>query len=228
MFVYSVRHVTHLPPPRGRDIDVQLPPLFVPGLVPPPGALARPRTPPRPVPLARRRGLRAEALGAGGQPRSEVSALLRDGVSVCGIDLFMQGDFLLEDKPLRQTRRVENRREAACYTLGYNRPLFAQRVDDILSAIQMIRADLHAAQKIDLVGLEGAGHWAAAANFAAGKALDRVTVETAGFRFIKIDDIRHPDLMPGASKYGDIDALLSLATNRVWSVDAKGLPPWLR
>ncbi len=171
---------------------------------------------------------KAGIYGPDGQPRSEVSALLRDGVSVCGIDLFMQGDFLLEDKPLRQTRRVGNRREAACYTLGYNRPLFAQRVDDILSAIQMIRADLHAAQKIDLVGLEGAGHWAAAANFAAGKALDRVTVETAGFRFIKIDDIRHPDLMPGASKYGDIDALLSLATNRVWSVDAKGLPPWLR
>ena len=171
---------------------------------------------------------KAGIYGPDGNPRPEVAALLRSGVSVCGIDLFMQGEFLPDGKSLTQTRRVRNTREAACYTLGYNRPLFAHRVHDILSAIRMIQTNLHAAQKIDLVGLRGAGHWAAAANFAAGKTLDRVTVETGGFRFIQVADIRHPDLMPGAAKYGDIETLLRLAPNKVWSVDDRGLPAWLR
>ena len=171
---------------------------------------------------------KAGIYGPDGNPRPEVAALLRSGVSVCGIDLFMQGEFLPDGKSLTQTRRVRNTREAACYTLGYNRPLFAHRVHDILSAIRMIQTNLHAAQKIDLVGLRGAGHWAAAANFAAGKTLDRVTVETGGFRFIQVADIRHPDLMPGAAKYGDIETLLRLAPNKAWSVDDRGLPAWLR
>ena len=163
-----------------------------------------------------------------GNPRSEVAALLRNGVSVCGIDLFLQGEFLKDGETLTQTRRVKNPREAACYTFGYNRPLFAQRVHDILSAIRMIQTDDHGAEKIDLVGLKGAGHWAAAANFAAGRSLDRVAIESAGFKFIKVNDIRHPDLMPGAAKYGDIDALLNLASRKAWNVDAKGLPGWLK
>ncbi len=163
-----------------------------------------------------------------GNPRPEVAALLREGVSVCGIDLFLQGEFRKDGKTLTETRRVKNPREAACYTLGYNRPLFAQRVRDILSAIKMIQNDKHGARKIDLVGLKGAGHWAAAANFAAGRALDRVAIESAGFKFIKVNDIRHPDLMPGATKYGDIDALLSLAARKSWNVDEKGLPGWLK
>ena len=171
---------------------------------------------------------KAGIYGPDGNPRPEVAALLKAGVSVCGIDLFMQGEFRPAGKPLTQTRRVKNTREAACYTLGYNRPLFVQRVHDILGAIRMIQDDLHAAQKIDLVGLRGAGHWAAAANFVAGNKLDRVAIETGGFRFIQVDDIRHPDLMPGAAKYGDIDTLLSLAPTKAWNVDEEGLPAWLR
>lgn len=163
-----------------------------------------------------------------GNPRPEVATLLRDGVSVCGIDLFLQGEFLKDGKALTETRRVKNPREAACYTLGYNRPLFAQRVRDVLSTIKMIQNDKHGAKKIDLVGLKGAGHWAAAANFMAGRALDRVAIESAGFKFIKVNDIRHPDLMPGAAKYGDIDALLNLAARKAWNVDEKGLPGWLK
>lgn len=163
-----------------------------------------------------------------GEPRSEVKALLKSGSAVCGMDLFMQGEFLKDGKPLTQTRRVANPREAACYTLGYNRPLFVKRVHDVLSAIKLIQNDEHGAEKIDLVGLKGAGHWAAAANFAAGNALDRVAIETGGFKFIKVMDIRDPDLMPGASKYGDIDTLLSLAPKMAWNVDRDGLPKWLK
>ena len=49
MFAVYSGHITHLPP--RRSYVYLPPPLLVPGLVPPPGALARPRAPPpRPVP----------------------------------------------------------------------------------------------------------------------------------------------------------------------------------
>ena len=121
-----------------------------------------------------------------------------------------------------------NPRESAAYTLGYNRPLFVQRLHDVLSAITMIRNDQPGAEKIDLVGLKGAGHWAAAANFVAGEALDRVAIETGGFEFIKVKNIRDPDLLPGASKYGDVGGLIKLAAKAPWVVDEKGLPDWLK
>lgn len=163
-----------------------------------------------------------------GNPVPQVQKLLSTGHAVCGPDLFMQGEFLKDGKPIEQTRRVDNSRESAAYTLGYNQPLFVKRLHDIMSTISMIQSDPHGAEKIDLVGLKGAGHWAAAANFAAGDALDRVVVEKGGFQFIKIMDIRHPDLLPGAAKYGDLDALIKLAGKSPWIVDEKGLPDWLR
>ena len=92
----------------------------------------------------------------------------------------------------------------------------------------MIRNDPHGAEKIDLVGLKGAGHWAAAVNFAAGESLDRVVIETDGFEFIKVKSIRDPDLLPGAAKYGDVAGLINLAAKAPWVVDKKGLPDWLK
>jgi hypothetical protein len=140
----------------------------------------------------------------------------------------MQGEFLADGKILSQTRRVKNTRQSAAYTFGYNRSLFVQRLHDVLSLISLVRADRHGAEKIDLIGLKGAGHWAAAAHYAAGEALARVVIETAGFKFIKVMDIRHPDFLPGGAKYGDIDALLGLAKRPYWPVDDQGLPPWLQ
>ena len=163
-----------------------------------------------------------------GEPRAEVKKLLADGNSVCGIDLFLQGEFVADGKAVSETRRVMNPRESAAYTLGYNRPLFVQRLHDVLSAITMIRNDQPGAEKIDLVGLKGAGHWAAAANFVAGEALDRVAIETGGFEFIKVKKIRDPDLLPGAAKYGDVGGLIKLAAKAPWVVDEKGLPDWLK
>ena len=163
-----------------------------------------------------------------GEPRAEVKKLLADGNSVCGMDLFLQGEFVADGKAVSETRRVKNPRESAAYTLGYNRPLFVQRLHDVLSTITMIRNDQQGAEKIDLVGLKGAGHWAAAVNFAAGDALDRVVIETGGFEFIKVKSIRDPDLLPGAAKYGDMGGFIKLAPKAPWVVDQKGLPDWLK
>jgi len=168
-----------------------------------------------------------DGLYEGNKLKNEIEELLLGGNAICGIDLFMQGEFLEDGKEHKVTRRVRNNREAAAYTFGYNSTLFVHRIRDVLTAIKMIQDDKHGAKKIDLVGLRGAGHWAAAANYAARGAIDRAVIETDGFKFIKVRSIRDPDFLPGSSRYGDIDALMSCSKTEPWSVDSKGLPDWI-
>jgi hypothetical protein len=68
---------------------------------------------------------------ASGELRPEVCRLLEAGWRVEGVDLFEEGEFLKDGKPITQTRRVKNPREAAAFTFGYNSALFAQRVQDV-------------------------------------------------------------------------------------------------
>jgi hypothetical protein len=152
-----------------------------------------------------------------GSLQPEVKKLLEAGAGVGGIDLFMQGEFLTNGQSVTQTRRVQNNREAAAYTLGYNPSLFAQRVHDILTAVAFIKNHELAPKSVDVVGLGKAGPWVAAARAQAGDAIDRAVVDTAGFRFGKVNDIRSPDLLPGAAKYFDLPGMLALsAPNKLW------------
>jgi len=149
--------------------------------------------------------------------RSEIRTLLDAGVEVVGIDLLFQGEFLAEGKPVAQTRRVENKRESAAYTFGYNHTLFAQRVHDILSAVKYIKQRNSETKVLALVGLKGAGHWVAAARAQAGGAVDLAAIDTAGFRFGKILDIRDVDFLPGGAKYGDLPGIICLHTpGKMW------------
>lgn len=169
-----------------------------------------------------------DGLYEGNELKKEVKKLILDGSAVCGIDLFMQGEFLKDGKEPKATRRVKNNREAAAYTFGYNSTLFVHRVRDILTTIKMIQSDKHGTRKIDLVGMREAGHWAAAANYAARGAIDRTVIETGGFKFIRVRSIRDPDFLPGSSRYGGIEALINYAKTKPWVVDSKGLPDWIR
>jgi hypothetical protein len=65
-------------------------------------------------------------------------------------------------------------------------------------------------EKIHVVGVNGAGAIVAAACALSGDAVSSVAVDTAGFRFGKITEIRDVNLLPGAVKYGDVPALLAL------------------
>jgi dienelactone hydrolase len=157
-----------------------------------------------------------------GSLRSEIRTLLDGGVEVVGIDLLFQGEFLAGPresggKPITQTRRVENKRESAAYTFGYNHTLFAQRVHDILSAVKYVKQRDGKTRTLALVGLKGAGHWVAAARAQAGGAIDLAAIDTAGFRFGKIPDIRDVDFLPGGAKYGDLPGIISLhAPGKLW------------
>ena len=137
----------------------------------------------------------------------EVERLLSAGWTVVGVDLFG-----IEDgKAWTESRKVNNPREFAGYTLGYNQPLFAQRVHDLLSVLQLTRTYSKSQSKeVAMIGVAGAGHWVAAAGAIAGDMVDYVMIETDGFRFDHLDSINHPDLLPGASKYGDLPGMIAM------------------
>ena len=99
----------------------------------------------------------------------------------------------------------------AGYHYGYNPSLFAARVRDALTMIAAIRDDSkHPARPILVAGVEGAGVIAAAATALAPKAVQQLACDTEGFRFAKLTDVWDVNFVPGAEKYGDVPALLSL------------------
>ncbi|HVA47202.1 MAG TPA: acetylxylan esterase [Pirellulales bacterium] len=158
-----------------------------------------------------------------GKPRPEVMKLVAAGTSVGGIDLLGQGEFVAAGQPPMKNRRVKNPREFAGYTYGYNHPLFASRVHDVLALVAFAKLNEHKPERVDLVGMNGAGPWVAAAAALAGPAIDHVAIDTAGFRFQRLSSFDDPAFLPGAVKYGDIPALLALSAPRpLWLAGEKG------
>ncbi len=149
--------------------------------------------------------------GPAAKPLPEIQKLLDADATVVGVDLLFQGEFLADGKPVTKTRRVKNAREAAAYTFGYNHTLFAQRVHDILTVVKFVVENERKSVSIDLVGLNGAGHWVAAALPQAREAITRAVVETGGFRFGKILEIHDANFLPGGAKYGDLPGMIALA-----------------
>jgi hypothetical protein len=145
-----------------------------------------------------------------GQPIAEVAALLKSGYAVGSVDLYLTGEFTDDGKPVSQMPIVKNPREFAGYTLGYNHPLFAQRVHDVLTLISATKYHEQMPEEVHLVGVNGAGVFVATACALAGSVVTSGAVDTAGFRFAQITDIRDVNLLPGAVKYGDVPAILAL------------------
>jgi hypothetical protein len=148
--------------------------------------------------------------GPDGTPIPAVAALLKAGFAVGSVDLLLTGEFTADGQPVKESPRVNNPREFAGYTYGYNHPLFAQRVHDILTLLSSTVFHERQPRKVHLVGLNGAAGHAIAAAAIVGKQLASLAVDTRGFRFASITEIRDPNLLPGAVKYGDLPALLAL------------------
>jgi dienelactone hydrolase len=151
------------------------------------------------------------------QLKPEINRLLGSGAAVLGVDLLYQGEFLSGDKPLTRTPSVKNPREAAAYTFGYNRTVFAQRVHDVLTAIRFARQNSTRPESVDLVALDETGPIAAAARAHAQGAVDHAAINTGGFRFANVLDIHDPAFLPGGAKYGDLPGMLALAApGKLW------------
>ncbi|HEY4309033.1 MAG TPA: acetylxylan esterase [Pirellulales bacterium] len=164
--------------------------------------------------------------GSDGGPKPEVRKLLDAGTTVVGVDLLYQGEFNADGKAPTKTRRVKNDRAFSGYTTGYNHPLFSARVQDLLSIVAFVKNHEDKPERVDLIGLDGAGPWVAAAIAQAGTAVDRAAIDTAGFRFAKLTEIDDVNFLPGAVKYGDVPGFLSLAApHTLWLAGEGSQPP---
>ncbi len=166
---------------------------------------------------------------ADGSPAPETKALLAAGSAVIGADLLYQGEFLRDGQPLTETRRVDNPREFAGYTLGYNPALFAKRVHDVLTLITFASTYADERPAVELLGLGPmAGPWVAAARAQAGDAVSRAAIDTGGFRFGQLANIRELQFLPGGAKYGDLPGMLALsAPAGMWLADQGPMAPGL-
>jgi dienelactone hydrolase len=151
---------------------------------------------------------------ADGSPVPQVAKLVQAGTAVVGADLFMQGEFLADDKPFEKTRRVANPREAAGYTFGYNRSLAARRTHDVLTLAGMIARDEdHEVEYLAILGTQGAGAIVATAAPLLSGHVDLIGLDSNGFRYSAVDDLHSPDFLPGGARYLDLPGFLSLATD---------------
>ncbi|MEX2138840.1 MAG: alpha/beta hydrolase family protein [Pirellulales bacterium] len=155
---------------------------------------------------------KAALFDSSAEPVAAIKKLLDAGVTVVGVDLLHQGDFLTGNDPETKLR-IQHPRNYAGFTYGYNYPLFSKRVHDVLSTIAAVR-NRTPKVRIGLFGSDSASAWAMAAVLQAPKTVDALMVGNR-FRFREIQTIGDSNLVPGAVKYGDVEALQRLARSRV-------------
>lgn len=118
----------------------------------------------------------------------------------------------------------------AGYTFGYNRPLVANRVHDILTAVAYAKS-IKGVKKVHLVGFEEAGPWVLMARALCGPAVDRTVVDMNGFRFDKVRQTSDEMMLPGALKYGGLPAFAGLCAPGelfIHNHQATGLGHWIK
>lgn len=147
-----------------------------------------------------------------GMPHPAIEKLLAHGYSVVSADCMGQGEFTADGKSVSQSSRVGNPRQIPAYTFGYNDTLLVQRVHDILTLIGYVRHHERPVRAVDLVGTQGAGPWVALARSIAGRDVDRLLLDTQGFRFTQLQSVHDVQFLPGALKYGDLPGILALSS----------------
>ena len=138
-----------------------------------------------------------------GKLTAEAKAVLDGKAAILAVDVFGTGELAL-DKPLAIDKRF------AGYTYGYNRPLLAQRVHDILTAVAHAKAH-EKTKKVHLAGFESAGPWVLLARGLCGDAVARTAADVNGFRFDSVTKTDDEMMLPGALKYGGLPVFAGLA-----------------
>ena len=147
---------------------------------------------------------------ASGRLARPVERLLAAGYDVLAIDVLGQGELRIPGIDPGKVRLASERAHAG-FTFGYNLPMPAERVQDVLTAIRFARARAGNSGRVILIGSGPAAAWAAGARALAGEDVTRGVFDLAAFRFGAVDRIDSPDFLPGAAKYGDVPALLALS-----------------
>jgi dienelactone hydrolase len=97
----------------------------------------------------------------------------------------------------------------AGFTFGYNRPLLANRVHDILTTVAYAKA-IKGVHRIDLVGMDRAGPWVLLARALCGDAVRRTAADASQFDFTSVHANADPMMLPGTLKYGGLPAFAAL------------------
>jgi dienelactone hydrolase len=98
----------------------------------------------------------------------------------------------------------------AGYTFGYNRPLVAERVHDILTAVAFGQ-QYKQITTTHLVGFGKSGPWVALARGLCGDAISRTAADLNQFDFAHVNNMNDEMMLPGALKYGSLPTLAALA-----------------
>jgi hypothetical protein len=119
--------------------------------------------------------------------------------------------------------RVKNPREAAAYTHGYNHSTVVVNAQHLVKEIAQARATGARVALVALTPQDSAV--AAAAAAVAGPWVEALVLDTGGFRFQNVRDIRDPMFFPGGAKYGDLPGLLALGAPRKLFLMGEGTVP---
>ncbi len=138
-----------------------------------------------------------------GKLSDEAQSILDKQAAILAIDTFGTGA-LAQEKPMPVDKRF------AGYTFGYNRPLLAQRVHDILTAVAHAKGH-EKTKKVHLVGFEEAGPWVLLARGLCGDTVTRTAADTNEFRFDNVKTTDDSMMLPGALKYGGLAPFAGLA-----------------
>ncbi len=133
----------------------------------------------------------------------EVRKILDRKAGILAVDVFGTGELSLDKPPAVNAGY-------AGFTFGYNRPLLAQRVHDILTAVAFARAH-EKTTAVHLAGFGKAGPWALLARPLCGDAVGRTAADFDRFRFEKVRRTDDEMMLPGGLKYGGVPALAALA-----------------
>jgi len=123
--------------------------------------------------------------------------------AILAVDTFLTGEF-------QPAMPMPIDKKYAGHTFGYNRPLLANRIHDILTAVAF--ASGHEKTKsVHLLGLEKAGPWVLLARALCANAVARTAADFDQFRFENVQDVHDDMMLPGAVKYGGLPALAAVA-----------------
>ncbi len=131
--------------------------------------------------------------------RLSAQRVFANGARFLAIEPFQSGAWLEPGGTPRARIDTERHADYAGYSLAYNRPLVAERVHDVLTAIAWARAQ-DGAREIVLVGLGDAASWVWLARTQAGESIARTILERAGDPW-SVTSAADPELLPGIGRY---------------------------
>lgn len=150
--------------------------------------------------------------------------ILDEGASLLAIDCLLTGELVDGQGPVALPVDEARHHIDPSYTWCYNKLLIAERVTDILTAVAYAKG-IDGVRNVNLLGRGRAGPWAILARALTGEGeIGRVGADWS-WKFADLDRLDHPDMLPGAVRYGDLDYFAaSCAPGELALVDCSTAP----